>query len=889
MDRGQGPPFGELLRRYRVACALTQEALAERAGLSVRTVSDLERGINRTPRKDTLPLLVAALGLSAAESSHLDVAARRLKSAQRASPALTPPYGPPLVGRGRELDAVERHLAGEGPPVLLLAGEPGIGKSRLLQEAGARASRAGWTVLAGGCHRRGGQDPYAPLLQALERYIRPQPPAQRRTDLRGCAWLVRLLPELADGPIEPLPDWTLAPEQERRLVVASVARFLANVAGPGGTLLLLDDLQWTGADALDLLATLARATPQTPLRVIGAYRYTDVQPSDPLAAVLADLVHAGLAARRLLRPLTPAEAAALLDDLLDGGAAADAERRAQILRRAGGVPFFLMSCARAARLGEDESPEAVPWDVAQSVRLRVAALPAVARDLLGVAAVLGREIPYAVLRTATAHPEDEVLVALEAACQAHLLEPADQSYHFVHDVIREVLETDVGLARRAVLHRRVAETLEQGPWPPVEEVAYHYAHTPDHAQAAQWLERAGDRAAAGFATVAALDHYATARERLIACGADTATLSRLDEKLGDVRLLLSAYTQAQQDFARARTPQTEGARRVDLWRKEGVAWEKLGDYPRALAAFAAAEEQDARDGTEIPAQVRAEVELGRANVYGGQGPWEAEEAAAERALALVSGESPTVATSRIRAWAAWHQAMVAWSRGDVARMEERFGQMRAFAERSGDRYGSGRAWHGLGMAAWQRGDLAPAAERFRSALALLKPIGDDAALAFCWWGLGAVAVEWGDVALAEQYFRCSLDLLEQTGHQAGLPHAWGGLGQVAWARGDLAQAEECFRRGLTIGEGLGDEWLIAHCLHRLGAIAGERGDLSAAARWCRGPRPWPWFPFSYRSAARTPAGLCRRLAGRPAGGQRGVLGRGRRFRGLRHHLACGCL
>ena len=112
MDHGQVPTFGELLRRYRVACGLTQEALAERAGLSVRTVSDLERGINLTPRKDTLPLLVAALGLSAEGSSHLEVAARRLKSAKRASTALTPPYGPPLVGRGRELDAVERHLAG---------------------------------------------------------------------------------------------------------------------------------------------------------------------------------------------------------------------------------------------------------------------------------------------------------------------------------------------------------------------------------------------------------------------------------------------------------------------------------------------------------------------------------------------------------------------------------------------------------------------------------------------------------------------------------------------------------------------------------------------------------------------------------------------------------
>src|SRR5207248_3215804 len=187
----------------------------------------------------------------------------------------------------------------------------GIGKSRLLGEAVQRAETVGWCVLQGGCQRRGGQEPYAPILGALKGYIRDQSPVQMRAAVQGCAWLVRLLPELADGPIEPLPSWSLSPEQERRLMVAAVARFLANVAGPAGSLLLLDDLQWAGSDALDLLATLVRATSKTPLRIIGAYRDTEVQPTDPLSTVLADLMHAGLAARRPLRPLTPAEAAEL--------------------------------------------------------------------------------------------------------------------------------------------------------------------------------------------------------------------------------------------------------------------------------------------------------------------------------------------------------------------------------------------------------------------------------------------------------------------------------------------------------------------------------------------------------------------------------------------------
>src|SRR5579871_4451047 len=135
--------FGVLLRRYRKGAGLTQEQLAERALLSVFTISALERGTNQSPRRDTLSLLTDALGLPAVERAALEAAAY-------APPALstTPPpvatMTMPLVGREPEMALLDRHLAGEGPPVLLLAGEPGIGKSRLLREAVEQASRRGW-------------------------------------------------------------------------------------------------------------------------------------------------------------------------------------------------------------------------------------------------------------------------------------------------------------------------------------------------------------------------------------------------------------------------------------------------------------------------------------------------------------------------------------------------------------------------------------------------------------------------------------------------------------------------------------------------------------------------------------------------------------------------
>src|SRR5207245_8472649 len=109
------------------------------------------------------------------------------------------------------------------------------------------------------------------------------------------------------------------PEQERRLTVEAVCRFLANVAGPAGTLLVLDDLQWAAGDALDLLATLVRSVDAVPVHVVGAYRDTEVPPHGPLSVLLADLAHAALATHHTLLPLAWEEAGQLLDSVIGIG------------------------------------------------------------------------------------------------------------------------------------------------------------------------------------------------------------------------------------------------------------------------------------------------------------------------------------------------------------------------------------------------------------------------------------------------------------------------------------------------------------------------------------------------------------------------------------------
>jgi transcriptional regulator with XRE-family HTH domain/tetratricopeptide (TPR) repeat protein len=554
--------FGDLLRRYRVSTGLTQEELAERSGLSRRAIGSLETGERLTPHRETVALLAQALGLTSAEHALLESAARqRLPSTTTQTylvggvAAQWPGSGRsnlPLAGRQQELTALDRHLGHAGPPLLVLAGEAGIGKSRLLEESVRRGAEQGWTVLAGGCHRRNGQEPYAPFITALTRFLAARSPAQQRLDLQGCAWIVRLLPELAELGISPATSWTLPPEQERRLLFSAVRRFLTNVAGPAGTLVVLDDLHWAGAESVDLLAALLQETAPQPLQIVAAYRDTDVAAGELLPLLLGDLTREGLATRISLSPLEREPARDLLRSLLASEPAGPGEAdfsgasvtvMETVLDRSGGLPYFLVSWAQEARtatLTSDTARTMVPWSAAESIRQRMAVLPEGAFHLLAVAAVAGRQVARKVLLTAAAEAsgenEAEILAALDAICSARLLrEVADGSYTFPHDLIRETVVADLGGARRAALHCRVATALEVQPQAERQaaELAWHFVAGDEPARALPYALQAGEQAEEVFAHTEAERHYRMAVELARACG-ELPREARALEQLADV-------------------------------------------------------------------------------------------------------------------------------------------------------------------------------------------------------------------------------------------------------------------------------------------------------------------------------------------------------------------
>lgn len=804
--------FGALLKRYRRGLGITQQELAARAGYSGVYVGMLERG-ERLPNGATVEALADALADALALDSHqrdmLIMAARAPgRGVSYSSPASAPAAR--FVGRAQEMEHLQRHLEGDGPAFLALAGEPGIGKTRLLQEAARLAPTYGWSVLVGSSHVPSGQEPFTPVLDALERYLQCQSPALLRRHLEGCSWLVRLLPELAELGIAPPSDWQLPPEQERRLMFKAVRRFLTNVAGTSGTLLVLDDIQWASLDALDLLAHLVRSPASVPLRVVGAYRGTEVRPEEPLGVLLMDLTRIGQAMKIELGPLASDEAKELLWSLMEESLSERGQLVEHVLRRASGMPLFLVSYAQALRamnMSSGSTVEAIPSDVADSMRQRVAALPKEARELLGVAAVSGRQAPRALVMsvmTQQGRTEDDVLTALEEACRARLLvEEGEDAYGFSHDLVREAILADMSTARRALLHRHVAVALEQGhTQPSAELLAYHYTRGGEMERAVWYLERAGDHALALRASAEAARAYREQTELLNALDRPMEAAAA-QEKLGAVLMSAAQYDAALDALDLAAETYRAGddveglvrvmARVGEVHALRGTAEEGIARLEPLLSAFSSS---SALHDTRPSTRGMAALHVTLAWLINTTGHYTHALRMAQQAadLASAAGDEALLLQANLRRG---HLLLMLEHLDEGVRILE---EAIPHAEAAGDLRGLRFALNSLGWIHELRGNFEQDRVYTERALAVAEQLDDPTVLAFMRSNHGGPAFNLGDWKQARADFEAGLVLMRQL--SVSWASAWPPLllGQLCLAEGQRARAEELLQEAIVLAE-----------------------------------------------------------------------------------------
>jgi class 3 adenylate cyclase/tetratricopeptide (TPR) repeat protein len=433
-------------------------------------------------------------------------------------PPLPVPTGAPvdasLVGRDLELaqlvDALERSFAGLGR-LILLSGEPGIGKSRLADELAAEAVRRGARVAWGRCWEAGGAPAYWPWVQVLRSLVRDLPPARLRSVLgpRG-AELSRMLPEEAGTVFAELPPPAVDPDTDRFRLFQAVASFLKRSAGDRPIVAILDDLHAADTSSLLLLRFVADELPDAHVLLVACYRDTELTPDHALSATVSELTRRPLSVRLRLAGLAEQDVArfiALISEKEppEGLAAA-------VFAGTGGNPLFVREVAQLlVSEGLLERPTdamvwqlSVPQGIREVITRRLAGLSDEASRLLSLAAVLGREFDLEALARLSGQPRDELLRLLDEAAAASIVAEVPGALghlRFSHILVRDTLYEELPPSQRVRLHRQVGEALEEryrsDRDPHLAELAHHFgraAPAGDVQKAVTYARRAGERA-----------------------------------------------------------------------------------------------------------------------------------------------------------------------------------------------------------------------------------------------------------------------------------------------------------------------------------------------------------------------------------------------------------
>ena len=362
----------------------------------------------------------------------------------------------PFVGRGPELEgllAAWQSTLAAGTRAMLIAGEPGVGKTRLAGEWSRQAYDQGAVVLYGRCDEDLGAA-YQPFAEALRSLV-PCVGANRLRGLRGVEALLALVPGLTDVvPDLPMPSRS-DPDTERYALFDAVVALLAMASTSAPVVLILDDLHWAAKPTLLLLRHLLRFGEHARVQIVGTYRSTDLDRSHPLAAMLADLHRDGSASRLALGGLDEDDVTAYVAE----AGYDDVELARALASVTGGNPFFLIEALRHVdESGGRWDPSTLPQGVREAVSRRLSRLPVETNKALAAAAVVGSRFPLALVESVVG---DDLIDAFDEACKAGIvIEEPGGRYRFNHALVRQSLLAELASVRRMRLHQKIATTLE---------------------------------------------------------------------------------------------------------------------------------------------------------------------------------------------------------------------------------------------------------------------------------------------------------------------------------------------------------------------------------------------------------------------------------------------
>jgi len=758
---------------------------------------------------------------------------------ERAQPRPLRGDGNTMVGRQDELSRISAALdqlrAGTGGVVSIL-GDPGVGKSRLLQAVQEMATRHGVRWLDARCLSYGsGLDywPFADLVRRLYRIRREMPAAEARQRLRDAPvpgagagtqlFLERLLGIAADAN----ETNQLEPEAFRRGLHDAITEFLQGVAAAGPVALVLEDVHWADMSTLDLTADLVRKTPTSPILFVLSGR---PEAKDRVREV-AELRPEATRGQVVLEALDPDGVQVLLTGLLGGSP--EPGLVSLLSDRTGGNPFFIEETVRSLgeegvliqrgdRWGADPrwQPDSVPPTIEGVIAARLDRLPRPEVATLEMGSVIGRTVRRPLLEAvATEIPDLEGSIdhLVEGGFLDQRLSDPERSVTFHHALVQNVAYNRMLRKRRRELHLRVADAAEAiygSADDFIDLLARHLFLGGAGVRAFDALLRAADRAKRLFANQEAIVHLRSALEVARALPELAARrpavlldLAKLEERVG-------SYDGALEFFKEVREETNE----IDAWQGMAAVLRKQGRYDEALELIQAAFERLA--GQAVDARGLWHERAWTMNVAG---RFKEARAAADEGLRLGSREDPVAG-----------YLLLQLTRADT--VEERFDDaiqdgldaQRIF-EAHDHAHGLATCLRALGNAYSAAGQLEMAERVLRRGLQLAEQIGNAEDIGGALTNLGLVLLERGSLDEAIQCDRRAIEEFERSGHGSGRTTAYANLAEKLAAKGAYAEALSYCDRSLRLAEAIHNPYVAADARATRATILLRTGSYPEAA------------------------------------------------------------